>query len=243
LSVTTSNPTTVANDPRNTATTTLTASSSSGPATVAAVSDDVTITLQDGLNGYRGTQDAHLYQYHHWLNFGSDNVLKFGEGSQYSVLVRYAIFQSEGGPVPDGATIKSAVLSLYKRSSYDYTFRAHRVLKNWAENSASWDSASSTTNWSIGGALGSDTDIVSTADGQGAVGWDPGWLAIDITSGLQTMSDGIPNYGWRLLGVSGNDNLIQFISRNDSADSTFRPKLTIVYYNPATLIQNAQNGN
>jgi len=242
-SVTTSNPTTVANDTRNTATTTLTASSSSGPATVAAVSDDVTVTLQDGLNGYRGTQDAHIYQYHHWLNFGSDNVLKFGEGGQYSVLLRYAIFQSEGGPVPDGATIKSAVLSLYKRSSYDYTFRAHRVLKNWAENSASWDSASSTTNWSIGGALGSDTDIVSTADGQGAVGWDPGWLAIDITSGLQAMSDGIPNYGWRLLGVSGNDNLIQFISRNDSADSTFRPKLTIVYYNPATLIQNAQNGN
>jgi len=191
---------------------------------------EATVVLQDGINGYAGTQDTHLYNYYHLLNYGSAKELVFGEGGVYNFLVRYAIFQSEGGPVPDGATIKSAVLSLYKYSAYDHTFQAHRLLKDWREMEASWDNANATTPWSMGGAFGSDTDIVSTADGQGAVGWDPGWLAIDVTSGVQALSNGAPNYGWNIVGISGNSNAIRFFSREYTTDPTLRPKLTIVYY-------------
>jgi hypothetical protein len=92
--------------------------------------------LQDGLDGYSGTQDTHLYYTDHWLNFGSATGKE-----NYSILVRYAIFQSEGGPIPNGANIKSAILSLYKYLPYYHTFQANRLLKDWREMEASWDKA------------------------------------------------------------------------------------------------------
>lgn len=130
-----------------------------------------------------------------------------------------------------GTAIKSATLSLYKYSPYDQAFAAYRVLKDWREMDASWDNANATTRWSNKGAYGSDTDVVATPDGQGIVGWDPGWLEIDVTSGVQSMSNGAPNYGWHLVGIS--ENALRFFSREYAADPTLRPKLTIVYTQPA----------
>ena len=192
---------------------------------------EVSIVLQDGLNGYSGTQDTYLYYYYPSFNFGSADELVSGEGGggSYNMLVRYAIFQSEGGAIPEGATINSATLSLYKLSPYDEIFQAYRVLKDWHEMESSWDNANATTVWSINGAFGSDTDNIARADGQAAVGWNPGWLEIDVTSGLQAMSNGDPNYGWHIVGLGTNTNALRFHSREYQSDPTLRPKLTIVY--------------
>jgi hypothetical protein len=191
---------------------------------------EISIVLQDGLNSYSGTQDTYLYYYYHWLNFGSADELLSGEGGgSYSMLVRQAIFESEGGAIPQGAVIKSATLSLYKYSPYDQIFQANRLLRDWREMEASWDNANTTTHWSVNGAFGSDTDAVAEADGQGFVGWDPGWLEIDVTSGVQAMSNGARNYGWHIMGIGGNTNAIRFLSREYATDPTLRPKLTIVY--------------
>ena len=192
--------------------------------------NEVSVVLQDGLNGYSGTQDTSLYYYYPSFNFGSADELVSGEGEgSYNMLVRYVIFQSEGGAIPNGATVKSATLSLYKYSPYDETFQAYRVLKDWREMDASWNNANATARWAVDGAFGSNTDNVATPDGQAVVGWDPSWLEIDVTSGLQAMSNGAGNYGWHIVGLGTNTNALRFHSREYQTDPTLRPKLTIVY--------------
>jgi hypothetical protein len=186
-----------------------------------------TLILQDGVNGYAGTRDTFLSQYDPNRAYGG-STLQYGYVPGYTNLVRFAIFQSEGGPVPNGATIQSAKLSLYKSSSYDYTYGAHRVLVDWTEDKATWQHRVNGARWAIAGAGSATLDYRSTADGEGSVGWEPGWLEIDVSSGVRQMAQGQANFGWRLVPISGNNNFKTFHTRELSTPS-LRPKLTITY--------------
>jgi hypothetical protein len=189
----------------------------------------VTVTLQDGTNGYQGTADVYLDRFLPTYNRGGSSEL-YDRAGTFSALVRFAIFQSEGGPVPDGATITSATLSLYKLSFYDHVYAAHRVLVPWTEFGATWSQSSPGVPWSVAGADGVGTDIASQADDQAAAGWDPGWLAFDVTASVQEISVGAgANHGWRLYPLSGNGNIKRFHSREYAADPLLRPSLTLTY--------------
>lgn len=187
-----------------------------------------TILLQDGANGYAGTRDVDLSVYAPTRNLGAQTYF-LSAGSSYSNLVRFAIFESEGGPIPDGVTIQSAILSLYKYSLYDYTYRAHRMLMDWKEPEASWQQSLSSVAWGSAGAKSSGTDYLGVADGQGSVGWNPGWLDIDVSAGVQAMAQGQANFGWRLVPLSGNNNLKRFYSSEYLTNPSLRPKLTITF--------------
>src|SRR6185369_160778 len=155
-----------------------------------------TIVLQDGLNGYSGTRDTYMYKPWPTTVLGTQTTLSSDDAD--SILVRFAIFQSEGGPVPNGAKIDSATLGLYKSYYYNYTSSPRRVLRNWIESETTWNNANASTPWSTPGAYGSGTDIAAAADGTGSIGWNPGWLAIDVTTGTQAFAAGTSNYGWYL---------------------------------------------
>lgn len=188
------------------------------------------VTLQDGLGSYTGTRDTYLYSAHHWLNFGTRTELINTDwsGNSFVTLMRFAIFQSEGGPVPDGATIQSAILSVDKFSYYNTVYHAHRVLKDWVETEATWDNARTGVPWTVAGAEGLGSDILGTEDGQASAGWDPEVLSFDVTTGVQAFSNGIANYGWHLVVGTGNGNIKRFRSR-EYGTVTSRPKLVIQY--------------
>jgi hypothetical protein len=189
----------------------------------------VTVTLQDGNNGYQGTADVYLDRALPTYNRGGSEVL-YDRAGTFSALVRFAIFQSEGGPVPDGATITSATLSLYKLSFYDHVYAAHRVLVPWTEYEATWSQSRPGVPWSLAGADGVGTDIASQADDQAATGWEPGWLAFDVTASVQEISVGAgANHGWRLYPLGGNGNSKRFHSREHAANRLLRPSLNISY--------------
>jgi hypothetical protein len=61
--------------------------------------------------------------------------------------LRFAIFQSEGGPVPNGATIISATLSLYKWNGPDMVVKASRLLKSWNESQVTWFHTATGVTW------------------------------------------------------------------------------------------------
>jgi hypothetical protein len=192
------------------------------------VESNADFTLQEGLNAYRGTTDTYLSSYFPNMNFGSsDTLLDYNRLQFYQSLVRFKIFASEGGPVPDGATIEWARLELYKYSYYDQFYRAHRLLQPWDEAQATWNQRLAGVPWSQGGANGLGTDIAVEADGEAAAGWEPQWLSIDVTEGVRRMSNGEPNDGWKLVPVSGNSNLRRFRSRETTTESFRRPRLLI----------------
>jgi len=184
------------------------------------------IVLQDGLGGYSGTRDTYLDGYHTTYPKGGEAVLN-NIANLYNPLVRFAIFSGEGGPVPEGATITYAALALYKSSYYDYTYRAHPVLKNWVENRATWLNAADGLPWSAPGAAGVGTDYAANSSPVALTGWNPDWVVLDVTDSVQAMSQGEqPNYGWQLLGNGVNYHKI-FRSSEYAADPTLRPKLIL----------------
>ncbi len=193
-------------------------------------SNGTKITLQEGLNSYTGTIDAYVYEYFGTGNYGdNESLLEKPSGSRLAPFVRFAIFDSEGGPVPDGAVITSAKLSLYKYSFYDHIYRAHRALKRWNEQDITWEQRESGILWDNAGALSLGQDIADAADGESAASWGPGWLSLDVTGGVQSMSTTGQNHGWRLVPVSGNTNIKKFASSEYQTDATLRPKLEIEY--------------
>ena len=228
------------------ATDNLGASTTSSPITVTVTSTAgaTTVVLQRGLNGYTGVSDTFLDSFLTTTVRGGMNPLYLNIAN-YTPLVRFAIFQSEGGPVPNGAVIQSASLQLYKQY-YDDTLQLNALLKPWAESQATWQLSQSGAAWSVGGAAGAGSDYNITPDGQASFGFNPGWVAIDVTSRIQQWSSGTgTNYGWRFAQISKGGNAKQFNSSEYAADTSLRPKLTVVYVPnqpPTVSIATPSNG-
>lgn len=188
------------------------------------------VVLQKGLDGYALVSETYLSSWHPSLAFGASNRLQ-DQRSQYTSLIRFGIFQSEGGPVPNGAIIESATLSLYKYSAYDMTYALHRVLKPWQETTANWTQTGDSGSWAVVGANGSGSDYDAAPDATGSVGFSSGqWLEFDLTDGVQRLSNGAGNFGWRLMPVSGYVSALKrFYTSQYDTDPRFRPKLSVRY--------------
>jgi RHS repeat-associated protein len=191
----------------------------------------VTIVLQDGLNGYSGTRDTSIKSGNDSnINYGSDNELKI-DPNQRTILVRFAIFASQGGPIPNGATINSATLSLYKYTTEPYTMNseARRLLRDWQELEATWNRANTATAWTTPGAFAVNSDILATADSAVTISWSQNiWIDFNVTAGVQSFAAGAANYGWRIPGFTALGGTRKFYSR-ERVNAAQRPKLTIDY--------------
>lgn len=189
------------------------------------------IVLQRGVDGYEFVEDTYLSTYHKTSSFGSSSLLQ-DQSNNYSGLVRFAIFESEGGPVYNGATIESATLSLYRYTAYDMTYAAHRVMKPWRELGSNWTQTGVGGVWAVGGANGAGSDFDATPDATASISFSSGqWIHFDVTEGVRTFGNGVaPNFGWRLKAVKGyTPGLKRFYTSNYVSDPQFRPKLTIRY--------------
>jgi hypothetical protein len=132
--------------------------------------------------------------------------------------------------VPNGATIVSARLAIYKSGAYDVQYAVHRLLVDWTEAGASWNNRLPGVPWNRAGANGAGTDHAATADATASVGWDPGWIDLDVTAGVQQMGSGASNFGWRLRAVSGYLNGLKRMHSSEFMDAVeLRPKLVITY--------------
>ncbi len=205
----------------------------SAPVNITVLSDadgGGTVTLQRGTVPGAQVADTYLSSYHKTLNFGSVSNMQ-DQQAYYSNLLRFAIFQSEGGPIPDGAQIRSAKLSVYKYSSYNMLYGLHRMLQEWSEAAATWNQRLPGLPWATAGANGPDADFATTVDATAITGFDPEWIDFDLTASVSAMSTASPknNFGWRLRSVSGNSNLKRIYASDYAADPTLRPKLVISY--------------
>ncbi|MEK7412804.1 MAG: malectin domain-containing carbohydrate-binding protein, partial [Planctomycetota bacterium] len=160
--------------------------SSASTLTVNSSTSFTTVTLQSGVNGYVGATDSYLSNGSPTMTSGGTSSTltathdTFGNDSRV-IIAKFPIFVSEGGPVPDGATVQSATLSLYQYSAVAHSFGAHRLLKPWSEATGSWLNAAAGTPWTTAGANGLGTDINAVADGTGATTTVAGWMDIDVT--------------------------------------------------------------
>lgn len=186
----------------------------------------VTLTLQRDLSPGIVVRDTYLSSYHPTLNFGTATGL-LDQTTRYSSLLRFQVFQSEGGPVPDGALIRSAVLSIYKYSFYNMVYTLHRMLVDWSESSATWTDTGVGGPWNSPGANGAGIDFQVAPDASASTNFEPGWVDFDLTASLTP--NGAP-FGWRLRQQSGYlTGLKRFYTSEFDTSTELRPKLVITY--------------
>lgn len=196
-----------------------------------------TTVLQQGINGYAGTQDTWLSEADPNSAFGQngvrvvdDDVMNsfFGD-DQGQGLVRFdGLFGAPGqGAIPSGAQIVSAHLTIQLSDDidnplFDPDFYVHQVQTFWDENST-WNS--------LGGGL-SGTEIgplLATFRGDNNPDSD-GIRRLDVTAAVQAWSNGAPNYGFAILPeiISGNDDGIEILT-SESSNALLRPRLEVVW--------------
>ena len=181
----------------------------------------VTLSFQQGINGYIGTVDTMLQENSPDTNnagaasLNVDSDEPFGTDQDVQALVGFEeIFGSGPGQVPVEAQIVSALLEL-QVTNPGYSFHLHRMLQTWSDED-SWNT------W-VSGIQPDNVEAAATADAStGAVG--TGTLSIDVTTSLETwLADPLANHGWVMLptGADGVDF--------DSSEGTIPPKLIVTF--------------
>jgi len=213
----------------------------------------VSITFQNGLNGYSGTQDTWLDEHNPDTMHGNDSLIVVdddtidspladqGAHTQGLICFGYIIggdvFEGDNlsamQQIPIGAIINSATLSLYcvnSRTGAPFAY-IHRMRTYWGE--------SSTWNCMIDGV---QTDNVeATSASFGTLGDTNGWQHYDITSMVQWWMDGNYNSGLLLnTTFKMNDGIGYTFRSSESPTQNERPKLTVDFtplvYNRAPTI-------
>jgi len=186
------------------------------------------ITLQRGLSGYVADFDTTLNRFLLNSPQGATTTLYVNK-SDYVPLLRFAIFASEGGPVPDSATIQSATLQMYKQY-YNVTVVLNPLLVAWNESQATWNQRQTGVPWAAPGATGSGTDYLATSDAVVSAGFSTGWMSFDVTGRVtQWKAAAGTNFGWRIQQTDAGSGDKIFDSSEYLTDPTLRPKLVVVY--------------
>jgi hypothetical protein len=195
-----------------------------------------TVVLQQGINGYQGTQDTWVNEDAPNTSYGDndtrvsddDTANGFFSDDRGQALIRFdgLIGDAGAGRVPAGATIESAWLTIQVVDDVDFLFDpdffVHRVLVPWDEGST-WNS--------LGGGLSSGelSAVVAAFDGDNGANGD-GLRRIDVTAAVQAWASGEPNHGFAILPeiITGNDDGIE-IATSESGNPLLRPRIEVTY--------------
>ncbi len=181
------------------------------------------VSFQQGVNGYTGTEDTTLRGTAPATSYGIDAEVQIDlddGGTPEQGLIRFDnIFGYGADQVPFGSTINSVslVINVTNPASTGATVTLHRMLTSWDETST-WNSM-------VGGLQTDDVEVSSTVD---ATLLNPDVLGTNTITGLesivQTWSDGATNYGWAIFTDATNG--LDF-SSSEEATIALRPELII----------------
>ncbi len=197
------------------------------PVRVWPVRIDPTITLQPDPTGGK---DSFINLNYSDTNYGFSSVLAAGRssfGDYYRSLIQWTL-----DSIPAGATVFSAVMSLYCEyvaSTNGHTIGAYRITGLWEENTVTWN------NQPAHDSTAAATTTVFGADV---------WYDWNLTSLVQAWVDGTyANYGLMLIGeegVAGSHK--NFWSSDYVNNPSLRPKLIVTYSQPPTTPTNLNPG-
>jgi len=185
--------------------------------------------FQDGVGGYAATVDTFLHAGSPTTNNAAtnplivDGPLAGAPGDERQVLMRFDnLFVSQGGPIPDGATILAATLRLNITNVSPDGAELHRMIAPWVDTDT-WNSL-------VGGVARDGVESVAAIDVQSSYnGTVPAAHDINVTPSVVAWSaNPAANRGWIFVTPTGLSDSWQFSSSED-ATVTLRPQLTVQY--------------
>lgn len=197
----------------------------------------VTLTFQQGLNGYTGTQDAHIRSNEtsggdsRGINYGSLAFLSIDgdDGSPGNKpnqgLIRFEqLFGTAAGQIRRDDTIVSATLQLQVFDAGS-GFTVHQLLRDWNASTVTWNlvDAGIQTN----GVEASTSSLATVGANNSNANISTGLLSIDLTASLQALQAGtVANHGWLLQPFAAGSNGIDFHS-SEASEASLRPLLSV----------------
>jgi len=195
-----------------------------------------TVTFQQGVNGYTGTQDTYIRSAGATTSYGNDEDISIdGDDGSPGLqpnqgLIRFDnIIGTGAGQIPPGSVISSATLNL-RVFNQGSGMKAHRMLVTWSESST-WNSLNGgiqTNDAEAGSAilssLGADNDSANVLTGL---------RSLSITSAVQAWANGSANFGIALIPYTNGTDGIDFRS-SEYGTASERPYLTVTYTVPGS---------
>ena len=177
------------------------------------------ITFQQGASGYTGAVDTYL-EVSTGSHGGEDHVFWDGSPEKFALLRFEDLFMSEGGPIPDSATIGSAELT-YVVDDGGNPGNVHEVLIDWDGNA---------THAAFGASAGAQAGVdyaasALPAQANGTLVGTQTVYTIDVTSSLNAWrANPASNKGW-IIAPTGTSGV--GIRSSEHATVDHRPKLTV----------------
>jgi len=201
-----------------------------------------TLTFQEGVSGYTGTQDTGLAFGTPGTSQGSATSINVGStgtppGGFYPVgtpeptptgpaqgLVRFDNIFGDGiGKIAPGMKVTSAELTLVTESGGS-GWNVHPMLTGWNESST-WNS--------MNGGIQAD-GIEAAATAEGSIGANnsllnvmPGRWNFDVSDSVKAWQEGQANYGWALLPHMPDGSSTIAIASSENIGTCNRPILTV----------------
>ncbi|MEM4724563.1 MAG: DNRLRE domain-containing protein, partial [Candidatus Hadarchaeum sp.] len=186
---------------------------------------EITVTLQQVVDGYSGAEDTYIYLYAPDNNYSLEPVLRVGYKQQYAALLRFDL-----SPIPAGAVVTRATLQLYAAAwnAADITINAYAITRNVTINQATWNQAQSGNPWGRPGANDTATDRRAVPESTVTTSGVHKWYSFDLTRLVQNWVNGVmPNNGV-LLQAAYSSAAFYFSSAQEGSVS-LHPKLVITY--------------
>jgi hypothetical protein len=185
-------------------------------------------SLQDGFEGYAGTEDTYLDAWNPTVARGSDQKLALR-----SFEVRKPLLRFDLSDIPATALVVSARVEVWvssRTNEGDLPVTVHQVSRRWDEAGATWLMAGDET-WQTAGCSGANDR--SSALGTTTLIRDGWWFAWDITQmAKEWIRYPSSNAGLLLVGTgqTGQAQVEYSITSSDSTVVDKHPRLTIAYW-------------
>ncbi|MGQ9518062.1 MAG: DNRLRE domain-containing protein [Anaerolineae bacterium] len=223
--------------PTPTPTVTQTPTVGATPTPTATVAPTV-ICLQQGVGGYTGSVDTYIDLANPGTNFGNNIKLYAKTEDNTSILVRFDLT----GRLPAGAQVISATLKLFWESmnptNVPITLHTYQVLRPWAEDQATWNSALTGVGWAVPGVNGVGIDRNSTPDDVLNC-YDPTkdidhWVDLDVSESAQSWAaNPAGNYGIVVKPYRCRDMTVLYtFSSSEASGAGAHPQLCLAYIIP-----------
>ena len=171
-------------------------------------------------SGSAATDDTAIYEANPTTNYGTATTMKIDASPHAHALIKFPSLIGNGaGQVRPFSTIVSATLEINCTNAGN-TLKLYRLIQDWNETEATWNSRTASYQWSTPGADGPYSRATTPVDGDCSA---TGLRTIDVSSMVQDWSNGSQNYGI-LIADSGTDGV-----DIDSSESANPPVLTVTF--------------
>lgn len=185
------------------------------------------------INGFSGTEDT---------NYGTDTAVSgIGEQNNDVGVYKRFLIKFDLSSIPASANITSATLSLWIQADYSSNardYKVYRILRNWVEAEATWNSWKSGSAWTTAGAgsNGNDVDLgtawaTTNFSATESVGTEK-TFALNTTEFKKLINGTYTNYGWLIKSDGEADDAYLIYTAEEAVETTKRPKLVVEYVVP-----------